>query len=320
MSLFNLLTYLRLKLFALFLRTSLRLLRGLPRAHPDGVLHIPSRDPGRTIKLHVYHGQPSVKPQPVLINFHGSGFVVPVHGHDDEFCRLVSREAGYTVLDVQYRLAPEHPFPAALHDGEDVVRWVLEKGRAGEEFDKERIAVSGFSAGGNIALVLSSSFSSSSSSSSSPSTFPRGKQIFRSVLAFYPPTDISIDPASKLPPDTDPAGRPLPPFLARFFNRSYIPPGFDARDPRISPSFAPASAFPANVLIVTAAWDNLANEAEALAAKIKEAEGEGSGRYVVCRRMEKCDHAWDKGVYEEGTVQGKAKKEAYALAVEMLRR
>lgn len=91
MSLFNLLTYLRLKLFALFLRTSLRLLRGLPRAHPDGVLHIPSRDPGRTIKLHVYHGQPSVKPQPVLINFHGSGFVVPVHGQDDEFCRLVSR-------------------------------------------------------------------------------------------------------------------------------------------------------------------------------------------------------------------------------------
>lgn len=213
----------------------------------------------------------------------------------------MSRETEYTVIDVQYRLAPEHPFPAALHDAEDVVRWALEHS---EEFDPERIAVSGFSAGANLALVLSSS------------SFPKGT--FRSVLAFYPPTDISVEPGSKVPPDTDPAGKPIPAFVARLFNRCYIPPGFDARDPRISPFFAPAEAFADNVLIVTAARDSLAREAEAFAVKIEGAGG--PGRNVVCRRMEKCNHAWDKEANSEGTVQEKAKKEAYALAVEMLRR
>jgi len=83
------------------------------------------------------------------------------------------------------------------------------------------------------------------------------------------------------------------------------------RDPRISPLFAPAENFPKNLLVITCAYDNLAPEAEALAAKV-EAD---KGHHVILRRMEKCGHAWDKG-----TDQEKKKDEAYALALEMLGR
>ncbi|PIG82375.1 esterase/lipase [Aspergillus arachidicola] len=165
-------------------------------SNPDDVVYIQSREAARTIKAHVYRSASAPNPTPILINFHGSGFMIPMHGSDDEFCRQVSRETGYTVLDIQYRLAPENPFPAALHDAEDAVNWVLQRP---EKFDTSRLAISGFSAGGNLALALSSS------------VFPRGT--FRSLLAFYPPVDLYTEPGLKTPPD--PAGKPLPAALAR---------------------------------------------------------------------------------------------------------
>lgn len=111
-------------LFVLLLRFAIRI-AGHPRPLPSHVRHIASRDAGRTIKVNVYQPAKSAKPSPVLVNLHGSGFILPAHGSDDLFCREISRETAYTVLDVQYRLAPENPFPAALNDAEDVINWVL---------------------------------------------------------------------------------------------------------------------------------------------------------------------------------------------------
>lgn len=153
-------------------------------ANPDDVLQITSRDAGRHLRAHLYRPATSLSPSPVLINFHGSGFLLPLHGSDDEFCRRVSRETEYTVLDVQYRLAPEYPFPAALNDVEDAVKWVLQQP---DKFDLTRVAISGFSAGGNLAIVAASVL------------YPR--ETFRSVLAFYPPLDLYTDPGAKRPPD-----------------------------------------------------------------------------------------------------------------------
>ncbi|KAF7587748.1 hypothetical protein BBP40_006793 [Aspergillus hancockii] len=289
------LTYLYYKTVAVLIRALAS--RGKhPISSPNNVILIRSRDAARTIKAHVYRSASAPNPAPVLINFHGSGFLIPMHGSDDEFCRQVSRETGYTVLDIQYRLAPEHPFPAALHDAEDAVNWILQRP---EEFDLSRLAISGFSAGGNLALALSSNL------------FPR--EMFRSLLAFYPPVDLYTEPGSKTPPD--PAGKPLPAALARIFDRCYIPTSYDARDPRISPYYAQADRFPDRILMVTAAYDSLASEAEALAAKI----GKEPGREVVSHRMQGCNHGWDKKALS-GTIQGDAKEKAYALAVAMLLR
>lgn len=237
------------------------------------------------------------KKAPVLINFHGSGFVLPRHGADDMYCRKISSETGYTVFDVQYRLAPENPWPAAVHDAEDVVKWVLQQS---DRFDLTKISLSGFSAGANLSLVQSAM------------NFP--KDTFRSLICFYPPTDLFTAPEEKVAKTPDLSGKPIPAAMARFFDSCYLPPGSNTQDPRISPLYAPVETYPQNVLMISCACDSLCLEAEAVADKIEEA----GGRNVVRRRMEKCDHGWDKRV-KKGSVQETARDEAYDLAVQMLK-
>lgn len=286
-------TYYYLKCLAVLLRTVVRLANRIS-ANPDEVRHIPSRDAGRTIKIHLYRASNASGPSPVLLNFHGSGFLLPFHGSDDEYCRRVSRETKYTVLDVPYRLAPENPFPAALNDVEDAVNYAL--GRP-DEFDPSHLSICGFSAGANLALAASATL------------FP--PTTFRSLIAFYPALDLSTDAASKVAPD--PRGRVIPIFVARLFNRCYVPPTFDKRDPRISPRFAQLDRFPRRVLMITAEGDSLALEAEELAEKIEEQPG----WHVVSQRMAGCSHAWDKRT-RAGTPQYQAKERAYGMAVDML--
>ncbi|KAL4906794.1 hypothetical protein BDW74DRAFT_149639 [Aspergillus multicolor] len=283
------LTYLYRKLVVLLLRAIVGR-RSNPK--PDEILQIQSRDSGRNIKAHVYKSDNVSEPGAVLINFHGSGFVFPFHGQDDEFCRLVSQRTAYTVLDVQYRLAPENPFPAALNDVEDVVNWILQQP---ERFDRARIALSGFSAGGNLALAAST-------------LFPR--QTFHAVLTFYPPIDLATEPGSKTAPD--PTGKPLSPRLSRLFDACYIPSSHNPKDPRISPYYAQPDCFPDRILIITAAGDSLALEAEQLAVKIRD-EG---GREVVAARMDGCNHGWN--VSPKNAVGREARDKAYDMVVAML--
>lgn len=287
------LSYFYYKLFAVAARLVAQALGGWPPATPDEVRHIPSRERGRTIKVHVYHAASTKGPSPVLINFHGSGFVIPMHGSDHEFCRQISEETKYTVLDVAYRLAPEYPFPAAINDVEDAIKYAL--GRP-EEFDLSHVSLSGFSAGGNMSLAASAVL------------FPPGT--FRSLIGIYPPTDLATDASLKVAPD--PNGTPIPVFVARLFNLCYLPPTVDKRDPRISPKNGPLERFPRRMLIITCAGDSLAPETEELAKNLQQ-----EGRYVVHERMNGCNHAWDKSA-KEGTPQDEAKKRAYKLAVELL--
>ncbi|KGO67654.1 Alpha/beta hydrolase fold-3 [Penicillium italicum] len=283
--------------FAAILIRALARLQGRIISHPDETLFIQSRDRERSIKVHIY--RPPITdglktPSPVLLNFHGSGFVIPAHGSDDAFCRQMSQQTGYTVLDVQYRLSPENPFPAALNDTEDAVKWVLGQPT---NYDISKFAVSGFSAGANLALALSSC------------VFP--PKTFSSVLAFYPAVSAFVDPGAVAAPD--PNGQPIPAFILRFFASCYVLHGHDPKDPRISPAYAELDRFPDRVLIVTAGYDSLATEAENLAARLR---GK-TGRVVVSERMERCNHAWDK-MAKKGTYEWEAKEKAYELAVNML--
>ncbi|KAL2850729.1 Alpha/Beta hydrolase protein [Aspergillus pseudoustus] len=286
------LTYIYCKVLAFVIRTIVRSQSSIA-AKPDEVYQIKSRDAGRNIKAHIYRSKAPLKPAPVLINFHGSGFILPAHGADDEYCRLMSQRTEYTVLDVQYRLAPEHPFPAALNDVEDFVNWVLQQP---QEFDRSRIALSGFSAGGNLALAASSNL------------FRR--ETFYAVLTFYPPVDLYTEPGSKTAPD--PAGKPLPAPLARFFDKCYIPSSHNTKDPRISPYYAQPERFPDRILIITAAGDGLAPEAERLAAKL----GNDSSRKVVSQRMDGCNHGWN--ISPKTPVEREARDRAYGMVVAML--
>ena len=107
---------------------------------------------GRDNLLRIYrpegHG-----PLPVLVYFHGGGWVIGSPNHYDDSCRALANAAECVVVSVGYRLAPEHKYPAAVEDAFDATQWVMQNaGSFGG--DIQRVAVGGESAGGNLATVV----------------------------------------------------------------------------------------------------------------------------------------------------------------------
>lgn len=296
--------YFILKVIAVILRWLLPKVYPQKQAQPDTTMTIVSRSGDRQIHVNVYypaeHDPANPQPNPVLINFCGSGFVIPGHGIDDEFCRFIANNANHTVLDVEYRLAPEYPYPAALDDAIEVIEYVKTKP---DEYNVRHISLSGFSAGANIAV--------------STAMNSYGRNDFYAVIAFYPPVDATIDPKEKEAPVPIPLrrGGSHPPCLLRFFQDCYLYPDTDPAHPRVSPLYAPADSFPFNTLWITAEHDRLCPEAERLSAKGR--------RDLNCavnwRRANKCGHAWDKFA-KEGTCQNQEKLRAYGMARDILTR
>ena len=106
--------------------------------------------PGGGLLLHVYDSA-SAPPRPITLFFHGGGWVFGGRDAYDGPCRLLATASGTAVAFVEYRLAPEHPFPAALDDASAVLDWVREHG-TGAGLDPGRIAVMGDSSGATVAL------------------------------------------------------------------------------------------------------------------------------------------------------------------------
>jgi acetyl esterase len=110
--------------------------------------------PGGPIAYRCYTPQaPSPDPLPGLVYFHGGGFVLGSLDTHEGICRMLANAAGARVISVDYRLAPEHRFPAAVEDGSSAVRWVAENARD-LGVDPGRIAVGGDSAGGTLSAAL----------------------------------------------------------------------------------------------------------------------------------------------------------------------
>ena len=105
------------------------------------------------LRLRLYRPRSSMSPMPVLLWFHGGGYVIGIPEMDDKKCIEFAHRLGMAVISVDYRLAPQHPFPAALDDGSAALDWaVAESERLG--IDAKRIAVGGGSAGGGLAAAL----------------------------------------------------------------------------------------------------------------------------------------------------------------------
>jgi acetyl esterase len=106
-----------------------------------------------TIPVRVYHPHGEERPRPVVVFLHGGGFVFCSIESHDGFCRRLARHTDSVVVSVDYRLAPEHPAPAAAQDAYAAVCWVAGHAeRLG--VDPERIVMAGDSAGGNLAAVV----------------------------------------------------------------------------------------------------------------------------------------------------------------------
>lgn len=126
-----------------------------PKTHVDRVdeLAVPGRS--GPLRARAYHPLDATHPgrRPVLVYFHGGGFVLGTLDGADEICRAIAARSGWTVVSPEYRLAPEHPHPAALEDCFDALTWV--RGSADElGVDPDLITVGGDSAGGNLAAAL----------------------------------------------------------------------------------------------------------------------------------------------------------------------
>lgn len=112
--------------------------------------------PNFAIRVFTPKGDPPISGWPVMLWMHGGAFAVGNIDSDNDLCSLVCRDAQCVVLNIDYRLAPEHPFPAALDDCVDTLKWCT--GGSGAEYlniDRTKVVVGGVSAGGNLAAVLS---------------------------------------------------------------------------------------------------------------------------------------------------------------------
>ncbi len=192
---------------------------------------------------------------PVLIYFHGGGWVIGDLETHDVLCRQVTAEAGVCVVAVDYRLAPEHKYPAAVDDAWAATRWIV--AHAAEfGIDAERVAVGGDSAGGNLAAVVALLARDAGA--------PRiGLQ-----LLIYPVTDLASESQSY----ADLAeGYMLTRESMRWFRAQYLAKEEDAADWRVSPLRAPSLASVAPALVITAGYDPLRDEGEAYARRMREA-------------------------------------------------
>jgi acetyl esterase/lipase len=129
----------------------------MPRPRNPEVLveniHIPGQHDRTRIRLRVYKPKSVAPPTPVLVWLHGGGYVMGRPELDDVCCAEHVRESGITVVSVDYRCAPKHPFPAGLEDSYSALKWVASHSQE-LGVDAKRIAIGGESAGGGLAASL----------------------------------------------------------------------------------------------------------------------------------------------------------------------
>jgi acetyl esterase/lipase len=125
----------------------IRLLSGLQSKTASKSVEV---KPVAAVSVRLHRPSPAQTPRPAMLWIHGGGMVMGTAVQDDAICRRFSQDLGITVAAVDYRLAPEHPFPVPLHDCYDALLWLAQQ----PEVDTSRIVVGGASAGGGLAAGL----------------------------------------------------------------------------------------------------------------------------------------------------------------------
>jgi acetyl esterase len=212
--------------------------------------------PGGSLPASLYVPAHAPPRGPLLVYFHGGGWVQGTVASHAPACRLLADLSGVRILSVEYRLAPEHPFPAAAEDALAAYAQAVER-HAELDADPARIAVGGDSAGGNLAAVAAQG-------ACADRQLPR--PAFQLLL--YPALDMSRKPES----------RRL--FGERFllteptmawYEDQYVPDPARRADPRVSPLLAPDLAGLPPAYIATCLADPLRDEGEAYAQRLLEA-------------------------------------------------
>jgi acetyl esterase len=221
-----------------------------------GIRPVSIPGPAGTIAARHYRPPAGGQPAPLVVFLHGGGWVFGDLDSHDSACRLICRDAGVHVLAVDYRLAPEHPAPAAVDDAYAAYRWAREHA-AELGADPRRVAVAGDSAGGNLTAVVCRLARDAGDPMPSlqwliyPVTDQRGQARSRSLLG---------DGFLLTKHDMD------------WFTDSYLrDSGLDRTDPIVSPLLADDLSGLPPALVITAGFDPLRDEGEQYAVKLREA-------------------------------------------------
>lgn len=207
---------------------------------------------GQTLALRIYRpsGASPDKPLPVLLFFHGGGWVLGSLDSHDGLARRLCRLSNWAVVSVNYRLAPEHPFPAAVTDADTAVRWVASNASQ-LKFDPARIAVCGDSAGANLATVAARRL--------------LGIVPVVAQVLWYPATGFNLDTPSY---HENQDGYFLSRHEMQWFSDQYLRAPEDSNNPDASPLRAPSLVGMPPTYLLTAGYDPLRDDGRAYAHKL----------------------------------------------------
>ena len=194
-------------------------------------------------------------PRPVVAYFHGGGWVQGDLETHHGLCARLAQRAGALVVAFDYRLAPEHPFPAAVDDCVAAYRWLRAHARE-LGGDPARVAVAGDSAGGNLSAVVSQLAARA------------GEPVPTCQVLIYPAVDFGLDTASHLELED---GHIIPRERILWYAQQYIPAEADRDDLRASPLRAKDLTGQPPTMIVTGGFDPLRDEGHAYGERLREA-------------------------------------------------
>lgn len=212
---------------------------------------------GKKIPLHIIRPENAKNPMPVVIYFHGGGWVLGSFKTHERFLRELSNAANAAIVFVDYSLAPEAKYPTQIEQAYSATKWIAEKG-ASLNLDTSKIAVAGDSVGGNMAAVVTLL-------AKEKNTPKIGFQVL-----FYPVTDASFNTPSYQLYDKGPW---LTKKAMEWFWNAYLSNKEEAKNIKVSPLRASVEQLKGlpPALIITAQNDVLRDEGEAYANKLMQA-------------------------------------------------
>lgn len=229
--------------------------RACPKTVTTMDLELPGVEGTRPARVYLPDGHNLEHASPTLVYLHGGGWVQGSIGSHDGLCGNLAHRAGIRVLSYDYRLAPEHPFPAAPDDVLAFYRALI-AGRTPIAADPATLAVGGDSAGGNLAACLMHDICKAD--------LPLPK----AQLLIYPGLDARLCSKSMQDLKNQPL---LPATRIKWYLDLYLPRGQDRLDPRVSPLFSDTLVRQPEAMIVAGGHDPLWDDALAYADKLKEA-------------------------------------------------
>jgi len=192
---------------------------------------------------------------PALVFFHGGGWVIGNLDTHDVVCRAIADEGQLIVVSVDYRLAPEHKFPAAVEDAIAATQWIADNARK-LGIDAEQLSVGGDSAGGNLSAVVTIH------------ARDHGGPMLAGQVLIYPATDFAMNHPSHHEPETSVL---LTHSVIRWFRDHYLTGAHDEKDWRASPARVETLAGLPPAFVMTAGADPLRDEGDEYARRLADA-------------------------------------------------